>query len=46
MDSVIPEMDGREAVREIKKLTGDVYIPIIFVTALKLDIGTVEALNH
>lgn len=34
MDALMPEMDGYEAVIEIKKLGGEKFIPIIFLTSL------------
>ncbi|MFV2059453.1 MAG: SpoIIE family protein phosphatase [Gammaproteobacteria bacterium] len=45
MDIVMPEMNGRESAREIKKLCGSLYIPIIFVTALKSEIDIIDALD-
>ena len=35
MDALMPRMDGFEAARQIKELAGDVFIPIIFLTALQ-----------
>lgn len=34
MDVLMPEMDGKEASQEIKRLAGDDLIPIIFLTSL------------
>jgi CheY-like chemotaxis protein len=34
MDVLMPEMDGKEAAQEIKRLAGDDLIPIIFLTSL------------
>ena len=34
MDVMMPEMDGREAVRCIKKAAGDRLVPVIFLTSL------------
>lgn len=34
MDVLMPEMDGYEATRHIKKLSGDRWVPIIFTSAL------------
>ncbi|NNJ71571.1 MAG: fused response regulator/phosphatase [Enterobacterales bacterium] len=35
MDALMPNMDGYEAVIEIKKLAGETLVPIIFLTSLK-----------
>jgi len=45
MDIVMPEMNGKEAAKEIKKISGNVYTPIIFITALKSEADIIEALN-
>lgn len=34
LDIVMPEMDGFEVATQLKKLAGDIYLPIIFITAL------------
>jgi DNA-binding response OmpR family regulator/anti-sigma regulatory factor (Ser/Thr protein kinase) len=34
LDVVMPEMDGYEVATRLKKLAGDIYLPIIFITAL------------
>jgi CheY-like chemotaxis protein len=34
MDVIMPEMDGKEAAKEIKQLAGEDLIPIIFLTSL------------
>jgi CheY-like chemotaxis protein len=34
MDALMPVMDGFEAARRIKKMTGDALVPIIFLTSL------------
>lgn len=34
LDALMPEMDGFEAARQIKQLSGDHFIPIIFLTSL------------
>jgi len=35
LDVVMPEMDGYEVAIRLKKLAGDIYLPIIFITALE-----------
>lgn len=35
MDAIMPEMDGLEATPHIKRLAGEDFIPVIFLTALK-----------
>ena len=35
LDVVMPEMDGYEVARRLKKLAGDIYLPIIFITAME-----------
>jgi DNA-binding response OmpR family regulator len=35
LDVVMPEMDGYEVATRLKKLAGDIYLPIIFITALE-----------
>jgi DNA-binding response OmpR family regulator/anti-sigma regulatory factor (Ser/Thr protein kinase) len=35
LDIVMPEMDGYEVATRLKKLAGDIYLPIIFITALE-----------
>ena len=44
MDINMPEMDGLGATAEIKKLAGDIYTPIIFVTALSTESALTNAL--
>jgi DNA-binding response OmpR family regulator/anti-sigma regulatory factor (Ser/Thr protein kinase) len=34
LDIVMPEMDGYEVATRLKKLAGNIYLPIIFITAL------------
>jgi CheY-like chemotaxis protein len=34
MDVMMPEMDGYEATNEIKRMSGDQFVPIIFLTAM------------
>ncbi len=45
MDIIMPEMNGRDAAKKIKELSGEVYTPIIFVTALKSEMDIVDALE-
>lgn len=35
LDVVMPEMDGYEVATRLKKMAGDIYLPIIFITALE-----------
>ena len=35
LDVVMPEMDGYEVATRLKKSAGDIYLPIIFITALE-----------
>tara|TARA_R110000868_G_scaffold73009_1_gene212032 strand:+ start:2633 stop:4279 length:1647 start_codon:yes stop_codon:yes gene_type:complete len=35
LDVVMPEMDGYEVATRLKKLAGDIYLPIIFITAME-----------
>jgi len=44
MDINMPEMDGLQSTSEIKKLSGDSYIPVIFVTALSAESSLTNAL--
>ena len=34
MDVLMPVMDGREAVKKIKQIVGDEFVPVIFLTAI------------
>ena len=45
MDIMMPDMDGYEAASRIKKIAGEQYIPIIFVTALKEEDALSSALE-
>ena len=44
MDINMPKMNGYESAAHIKKLAGDNYTPIIFVTALDTDVTHINAL--
>jgi len=44
MDINMPEMDGLSATAEIKKTAGDIYTPIIFVTAFSAESALTNAL--
>jgi DNA-binding response OmpR family regulator len=35
LEVVMPEMDGYEVATKLKKLAGDIYLPVIFITALE-----------
>lgn len=45
MDVMMPVMDGYEATRQIKKLTGEMYIPVIFLTAMADDQALTKCLG-
>jgi anti-anti-sigma factor len=45
MDVTMPEMDGYEACKEIKKRVKDRHIPVIFVTSLQEPLERLNALN-
>lgn len=45
MDIMMPGMDGRECSYRIKQLATDVYIPIIYVSALSQDLALATALE-
>ena len=45
MDIMMPGMDGRQCAAELKRIAGDVYIPIIYVTALSEDSALSIALD-
>jgi two-component system, HptB-dependent secretion and biofilm response regulator len=44
MDIMMPGMDGRECASHIKSLAGEIYTPIIYVTALDANIALPSAL--
>lgn len=45
MDVMMPVMDGYEATRQIKKLAGDYWVPVIFLSALDQEKNLVEGLE-
>lgn len=45
LDVMMPVMDGYEAAREIKKQSGDQYIPIIFLTAMSDEKALIKCLD-
>ncbi len=45
MDVMMPVMDGYESTRQIKKLTGEMYIPVIFLTAMTDDQALIKCLE-
>lgn len=45
MDIMMPGMDGRQCAAELKQIAADVYIPIIYVTALSQDSALSVALE-
>jgi len=45
MDIMMPNMDGYEAAKQIKAHAGQVYVPVIYVTALKPEVALTEAIE-
>jgi len=45
MDIVMPEMDGVEAMRQIKALAGERWVPVVFLTALNRQEDLVQGLE-
>lgn len=46
MDVMMPVMDGYESAREIKKLSGNRFVPIIFLTAITDEEALVECIRN
>ena len=46
MDVVMPKMNGYEAAREIKQLSGENFVPIIFLTGLTEDTELVQCIEN
>ncbi|MDH5184598.1 MAG: SpoIIE family protein phosphatase [Gammaproteobacteria bacterium] len=46
MDVVMPQMNGYEAAREIKRLSGENFVPIIFLTGLTQDAELVQCIEN
>lgn len=44
MDIMMPGMDGRDCASQLKQMAGDIYIPIIYVTALSQEAALSTAL--
>ena len=45
LDAMMPEMDGYEAAPLLKEMTGDIYLPVIFITALEDQEGLAKCLE-
>ncbi len=45
MDALMPDIDGMEAAREIKKIAGENFVPILFLTSLTDDEALVACLE-
>lgn len=45
MDIMMPGMDGRQCATKLKQIAGDIYIPIIYVTALSQEAALSTALS-
>jgi serine phosphatase RsbU (regulator of sigma subunit)/CheY-like chemotaxis protein/anti-sigma regulatory factor (Ser/Thr protein kinase) len=45
LDIVMPKMDGYEAATKLKKLDNDIYLPIIFITAMEDEKSLVRCLE-
>lgn len=46
MDAVLPEMDGYQATDYIHELSGDSYVPVLFIYALSEEDALAECLAH
>ncbi|MFT5935152.1 MAG: DNA-binding response OmpR family regulator, partial [Pseudohongiellaceae bacterium] len=45
LDAIMPEMDGMETARSIKRLAGDDFIPVLFLTSLQDASSLAECLD-
>ena len=45
MDILMPEMDGYEACKRIKQLSGDKFVPVIFITGITETEAVVKAVD-
>ncbi len=45
LDAIMPEMDGYEAAPLLKEMAGDIYLPVIFITAVEDQEGLAKCLE-